>query len=178
MDPHRDQPDDAGTDQRRGSLTSLRPGSTGKSNRDRDGHVGSEGKREPANQPGNQPVRSSSRRARPDREDNGPEGHPNCAVPGQSRQANRRHDQEGRHDACADRCDTPPCPRQCVQPEDDQQVLQQPKRALCLQRVSEHPVPAGEHVERTRAVQVQEVDVGHLPLLNELGEDEHEALFQ
>ena len=178
MDPHRDEPDDAGPDKRHRSLTSLCPGSTNKSNRDRNGHIGSEGKREPAYQPGNQPVRSRSRRARPDGKDNGPEGHPNGAVPGQGREANRRHDQESRHDACANRCDTPPCPRQRVQPKDDQQVLQQPKRALCFQRVSEHPVPAGEHVEGTRAVQVQEVDVGHLALLNELGEDEHEALFQ
>ena len=56
-------------------------------------------------------------------------------------------------------------------------MLQQPERPLGPQGVPEHLVPAEERVERSRSVQMQEVDVGDVALGETLGEVEHEALF-
>ena len=80
-------------------------------------------------------------------------------------------------DARADRCSSAPRTGQRVQREDDAEVLQQAEGPLGLQRVSEDPVPAGEHVQRPRSVQVQEIDVRHLALLHEAREHEHEPFL-
>ena len=42
---------------------------------------------------------------------------------------------------------------------------------------AEDPVPAHQRLERPRAVEVEEVDVGHRAVAEQLGEVEHEALF-
>jgi hypothetical protein len=70
-----------------------------------------------------------------------------------------------------------PRPGERVDAEDDAEVLQQAEAPLALQRVPEHLVPAHQHVQRTRTVEVQEVDVGHVAGEHPLREDEHEALF-
>ena len=56
-------------------------------------------------------------------------------------------------------------------------MLQQPERPLGGEVVPEHPVPAGEDLQRARPVEVQEVDVGDVAAGDALGEVEHEALF-
>ena len=56
-------------------------------------------------------------------------------------------------------------------------MLQQAEGALRVQRDPEDRVPAGQHIERPWAVQVQEVDVGHGALQDALWEGEHEALL-
>ena len=57
------------------------------------------------------------------------------------------------------------------------EVLQEAEHPLCLERVAEHGVPARQHVQRERSVEVQEVDVGHVAGQHPFREDEHEALF-
>ena len=57
------------------------------------------------------------------------------------------------------------------------EVLQQAERALGGEVVAEQLVPAGQDVQRARAVEVEEVDVGDVAAGDALGEVEHEALF-
>ena len=70
-----------------------------------------------------------------------------------------------------------PHARQGEQPEDDAEVLQQAERPLGRQGIAEQLVPAGQDVQRPRAVEVKEVDVGHVAASDELRKVEHEALF-
>ena len=99
------------------------------------------------------------------------------AVPGHRREGDRGHHVE--HGERGDRGggEPAPRPRQGEQPEDDPEVLEQAERALGRQRVAEQLVPAGQDVQRARAVEVQEVDVGDVAAGDALGEVEHEALF-
>ena len=119
----------------------------------------------PASTPGDHPVR----RARPvrtaaDGEHDRPQPERERAVPGQRRQPDRRHDQQAvSHERRADRRDAAPRPGQRVHGEDDPDVLEQAERALGSRACTPKTLyQSGEHVERARPVQVQEVDVGHL----------------
>ena len=99
------------------------------------------------------------------------------AVPGHRGERHRRHHVEDGERADRGGGGPAPRPRQGEQPEDDPEVLQQAERPLGRQGVAEQLVPAGQDVQRPRAVEVQEVDVGHVAASDELGEVEHEALF-
>ena len=112
-----------------------------------------------------------------DREHDRPQPERDAAVPRQRRQADRRQDQHRGDQRRAGGGQVAGDAGERVDGEDDAEVLEQAERALALERVAEDPVPDGERVERRRPVQVEEVDVGHLALLHQSREDEHEALF-
>ncbi len=56
-------------------------------------------------------------------------------------------------------------------------MLDQPDGALHLQAHPEDPVDPGQHLERARTVEVQEVDVRHRALQHPLREGQHEAFL-
>jgi hypothetical protein len=56
-------------------------------------------------------------------------------------------------------------------------VLKQPEGPLGGERVAEDLVPPAQDVQRSRPVQVEEVDVGHVARGDPFGKVEHEALF-
>ena len=64
-----------------------------------------------------------------------------------------------------------------VETGDDADVLDEPEHALRFERVAEHLVPAGEHLDGERAVEVEEVEVRYVTFGESVGEDEHEAFF-
>ena len=113
----------------------------------------------------------------PQAEHDAPQAKGDATFPGERGQADRgEHQQQRGHGAEHSRAPAPR-PTDGVHRKDDADVLQQPERTLAFQGVAEQPVPASQHVQRERPVQVQEVDVGNVALQNALREGEHEALF-
>ena len=180
VDPHRHAPDD-GAEHDRTPARRIPPEQPPEDEGDGDDQVGPEGQRQSGQHAGDEPASppsAISSRWSP-RTANTALHRVSASAPFQAMAVSAigvMHVEDGERGNGGGGHPTPR-PGQCEQPEDDAEVLQQAERALGRQRVAEHAVPAHQRVQRPRAVEVEEVDVGHVAVAHQLGEVEHEALF-
>ena len=179
VDPHRRQPDD---DAQRGRAprVSLTPDQPAEDRGHGERQIRAVGQGQSTERPA---ARRLTKRATAGdvRRAHGKHGAPQrqrqAAVPRHRRQPDRRQHVEHGERADQRGGDATPWTGEREQSENDRHVLDQPERPLGDQRVAEQLVPAHQNVQGSRAVEVQEIDVGHVALAHPLREVQHEALF-
>ena len=181
VDPQRQQPDDAGEHERPAGVA-VAPQHPAEHQADGDHEVGPVG-RAPARRARRRRTMlagdgRSSRWTATDGEHRRPQRERQAAVPRHRRQGDRRQSRRTRR---ARRRPSPP-----ARPHGRARANRARMMPRCWSRpnvrsaarlCAEHAVPAGQHVQRPRSVEVQEVDVGDVAAGDALGEVEHEALF-
>ena len=178
--PHRHQPDRRPRDDGPAG-SGMAPQQPPEHQRDGEHEVRAVGEGEAGEYAGAEPDPPAPRRVlevRPaDREHGRPQRQGEAAVPGHRGQRDRREHVEDRERSDGRGRRPAPRPGEGEEGEDDPEVLEQAERPLGGERVAEDLVPPAQHVQRSRPVQVQEVDVGDVAGGDPLGEVEHEALL-
>ena len=100
-----------------------------------------------------------------------------AARPRDRDELQRRHDEHDVEHDCCNRDRSAPPPHEQPGPHGHADELRQSGEAFDEQMCTEQLVERGERPEAARAVEVQEVLVGHRPVQHAVGEDEHEALL-